>query len=144
MIIGEVDHCFRKKPALLLLASQMNVDNNDSASSVNSDDFAKELQDVVAAAQHDNSDEEEENEQKSKRKYPRSKAQVLVDEAEDLEGEGEHVHNLDLSNLKAWKISSRVWNLLHIETLNLSVSKVYQFIIEHGDPLIENMNRGTN
>ncbi|ETV65050.1 hypothetical protein, variant 1 [Aphanomyces astaci] len=56
----------------------------------------------------------------SKRRLPRSKAQIIVDAAEDSELDDIPVLEVNLSRLNAVVISGRVWNLEHLETLNLS------------------------
>ncbi|KAK1942956.1 Leucine-rich repeat protein SHOC-2 [Phytophthora citrophthora] len=60
---------------------------------------------------------DEATKRKMQRKYPRSKAQKIVDEAEDAE---EKVQILDMSGLEAWKLSSRIWNLPFLTKLVLS------------------------
>uniref|UniRef100_K3WFH4 Protein phosphatase 1 regulatory subunit 7 n=1 Tax=Globisporangium ultimum (strain ATCC 200006 / CBS 805.95 / DAOM BR144) TaxID=431595 RepID=K3WFH4_GLOUD len=58
---------------------------------------------------------------KSRRKYPRSKAQQRVDAIED---EGKEGTELDFSGLNAWKLSSRIWNLRHLKVLILSKNQL--------------------
>lgn len=53
------------------------------------------------------------------RQYPRSKAQKLIDEAEDSI-EGARLSSLDLSDLDMTRVSSRVYDLDWLESLDLS------------------------
>ncbi|ETL39944.1 hypothetical protein L916_08767 [Phytophthora nicotianae] len=90
------------------------------------DDFDGFQQDAAEDAEHEdttaeiagNDVEVELNEvtEKRQRKYPRSKAQQIVDAAEDAE----QAQLLDMSGLDAWKLSSRIWNLLYLKKLVLS------------------------
>ncbi|KAG6946078.1 hypothetical protein JG687_00016929 [Phytophthora cactorum] len=59
---------------------------------------------------------DEATKKKVQRKYPRSKAQQIVDAAEDAE----QAQLLDMSGLDAWKLSSRIWNLPYLKKLVLS------------------------
>ncbi|CAK4172811.1 unnamed protein product [Aphanomyces euteiches] len=58
------------------------------------------------------------------RRYPRSKAQLIVDAAEDAELDDIPVHELNLSNVQATKLSSRIWNLDHLERLDVSGNRL--------------------
>ncbi|KAG7381536.1 hypothetical protein PHYPSEUDO_005954 [Phytophthora pseudosyringae] len=60
---------------------------------------------------------DEATKRKLRRKSPRSKAQQIVDEAEDA---GEKAQLLDMRGLDAWKLSSRIWNLQFLTELVLS------------------------
>lgn len=57
-----------------------------------------------------------------RRKQPRSKMQHVVDRAEDA---GRAVATFDLSGFRATRISSRIWALDHLRTLDLSVSRYH-------------------
>ncbi|OQR86995.1 hypothetical protein ACHHYP_09665 [Achlya hypogyna] len=59
-----------------------------------------------------------------KRNYPRSKAQLIVDAAEDLELENTPALELDMSNLQALKVTGRVWNLDNLERLILKDNRL--------------------
>ncbi|GMF56735.1 unnamed protein product [Phytophthora fragariaefolia] len=80
---------------------------------------AEEEEVAVALAQNDGADVEldEQAKRKLQRKYPRSKAQQIVDAAEDA---GADALLLDMSDLDAWKLSSRIWNLQFLKKLVLS------------------------
>ncbi|ETV94626.1 hypothetical protein H310_11885 [Aphanomyces invadans] len=60
----------------------------------------------------------------SKRRLPRSKAQLIVDAAEDAELDDIPVTQLNLSHLQMTAISGRVWNLDRLETLDLRGNKL--------------------
>lgn len=60
---------------------------------------------------------------RARRKYPRSKAQRLVDEAEDSL-EGARPSLLDLSNLGMMRVTSRVYDLDWLERLDLSNNRL--------------------
>ncbi|KAF0683062.1 Aste57867_24842 [Aphanomyces stellatus] len=62
--------------------------------------------------------------QMSQRRFPRSKAQLIVDAAEDAELDDVAVLELELRDLGAARISSRVWNLEHLQRLVLSRNKL--------------------
>lgn len=53
------------------------------------------------------------------RRYPRSKAQAIVDEAEDSQ-----LAELDLSGLGLERVSSRVFDLMHLRSLDLSKNRL--------------------
>lgn len=53
------------------------------------------------------------------RKYPRSKAQAIIDEAEDG-----RLQELDLSGIGMMKLSSRVFDLVHLTSLSLAHNKL--------------------
>ncbi|DAZ92992.1 TPA: hypothetical protein N0F65_011489 [Lagenidium giganteum] len=65
--------------------------------------------------EENNEDNDDAN--KKKRRYPRSTAQQRVDAVEDAGTEGEV---LDLSGLRAWRLSTRIWNLASLRILNLA------------------------
>lgn len=112
------------KPALFVSLHIGDEDPDDDDEDVDFEAFQLEAE--QDAAEEDDADEDEPDEtanlsalekRKLKRKYPRSKAQERVDEAEDLEEDG---IELDLSGLHIWKLSSRIWNLQFLKTLVLS------------------------
>lgn len=58
-----------------------------------------------------------------KRKYPRSKLQVIIDKAED------NIHQtfeLNLSNFGAYRFSSRIYDLVDLKMLNLSYNHLHR------------------
>ncbi|CAM9868357.1 unnamed protein product, partial [Hapterophycus canaliculatus] len=59
------------------------------------------------------------------RKYPRSKAQRLVDEAEDSV-DGARPESLDLSKLDMHKVTSRVYRMDWLKKLDLSSNQLYR------------------
>ncbi|OQR97445.1 hypothetical protein THRCLA_21933 [Thraustotheca clavata] len=72
-------------------------------------------------------DESESSERKLRigvRLYPRSKAQKIVDAAEDMELDNIPAIELNLSNLQALKLSSRIWNLDNLERLELNNNRL--------------------
>ncbi|GMF29485.1 unnamed protein product [Phytophthora lilii] len=104
-------------------------EENDDDGDDDDDDFEGFQQDAardaeeeeIAATLAENTGEEVELDEAAKRKlrrkYPRSRAQLLVDAAEDA---GEDAKVLNMSGLDAWKLSSRIWNLQFLKTLVLS------------------------
>ncbi|KDO21486.1 hypothetical protein SPRG_12529 [Saprolegnia parasitica CBS 223.65] len=58
------------------------------------------------------------------RTYPRSKGQLIVDAAEDLELEDIPVTELDMSRLQAIKLTSRIWNLDNLQRLLLHENRL--------------------
>lgn len=113
-----------KKPTLFVSLNIGDEDPEDDGEDVDFEVFQLEAE--QDAAEEDEVDEDEPDEtanlsalekRKLKRKYPRSKAQERVDEAEDLEENG---LELDLSGLHIWKLSSRIWNLQFLKTLMMS------------------------
>ncbi|KAJ8578672.1 hypothetical protein ON010_g532 [Phytophthora cinnamomi] len=80
---------------------------------------AEEEETAAALARNDGGEVEldEATKRKLRRKYPRSKAQQIVDAAED---DGADAQLLDMSGLDAWKLSSRIWNLQYLKTLVIS------------------------
>lgn len=125
------------KPALFGLlhipddgGAQEEDDEDDDADDDDDDDFESFQQDAArdaeeegeitaALTQNDGGDVEldEATKRKQQRKYPRSKAQLIVDAAEDA---GSNAQLLDMSGLDAWKLSSRIWNLQFLKKLVLS------------------------
>ncbi|KAG3058571.1 hypothetical protein PI124_g23168, partial [Phytophthora idaei] len=83
-------------------------------------DAARDAEDEEIIAEIATNDAEveldEATKKKVQRKYPRSKAQQIVDAAED----DEQAQLLDMSGLDAWKLSSRIWNLPYLKKLVLS------------------------
>ncbi|EEY59390.1 uncharacterized protein PITG_11416 [Phytophthora infestans T30-4] len=83
-------------------------------------DAAQDAEDEKSAAMIAVNDVEtaldEATKKKMQRKYPRSKAQQIVDTAEDAE----QAPILNMSGLDAWKLSSRIWNLQYLKSLVLS------------------------
>lgn len=79
---------------------------------------AEEEEIAVALAVVEGGDVEVDEAAKKKllRKFPRSKAQQIVDAAEDAGGQAQV---LDMSGLDAWKLSSRIWNLRFLKKLVL-------------------------
>jgi Leucine-rich repeat (LRR) protein len=77
----------------------------------------EEMAAAVEAREAGEAEMDDATKRKLRRKYPRSKAQQIVDAAEDA---GEQALLLDMSGLDAWKLSSRVWNLLFLQQLVLS------------------------
>ncbi|KAL3667775.1 hypothetical protein V7S43_007326 [Phytophthora oleae] len=77
----------------------------------------EEIEAAMAVNEAQEIELDEATKRKMQRKYPRSKAQKIVDEAEDAE---EQVQVLDMSGLEAWKLSSRIWNLQFLMKLVLS------------------------
>lgn len=98
----------------------------DEDSEADSEDF-----EALADAEIDEDENPDNNEEgddepstitnKKKRKFPRSKAQQLVDFAEDSP---DTATSLNLSGLNAYKLSSRIWNLDGLLKLVLSHNKL--------------------
>ncbi|KAE9000398.1 hypothetical protein PR003_g18744 [Phytophthora rubi] len=86
-------------------------------------DAARDAEDEEIAAaltRNDGGDVEpldEETKRKQQRSYPRSKAQQIVDAAEDA---GADAQDLDMGGLDAFKLSSRIWNLQFLKKLVIS------------------------
>lgn len=80
-------------------------------------DAEEEIEAARAANDGEEADVDDETSKKQRRKFPRSKAQQIVDAAEDST---EDVLELNMSGLEAWKLSSRIWNLQYLKTLVLS------------------------
>lgn len=113
------------KPALFTTLG-IGGDENDEDEDVDFDAFHLEAEqddgDDDTLDKNDEDDGEDEGgSKKSRRKFPRSKAQQRVDEAED---DGKESTELDMSGLNAWKLSSRIWNLQFVKKLVLSKNKL--------------------
>ncbi|TMW61520.1 hypothetical protein Poli38472_012711 [Pythium oligandrum] len=115
------------RPALF---SRLGIDDQDDGDDNDDDDedfeaFQREAEEDEdeAGDDDDNNDANGEDDEdpsllkKKKRKQPRSKAQQRVDDAEDL---GDQVLELDMSGLRAWRLSSRIWNLTTLMRLTLA------------------------
>ncbi|POM59479.1 Adenylate cyclase-like protein [Phytophthora palmivora] len=119
------------KPALfgpLQIPDDGGVEEEEEEEDDDDDDFEEFQQDAArdveevftttqAADEEGEIDLDEATKRKLSRKYPRSKAQQIVDAAEDT---AEQVQLLDMSGLDAWKLSSRIWNLQFLKKLVLS------------------------
>lgn len=105
------------KPALFTTLG-IGDDENDEDEDADFDEFHLE-------AEQDDGDEDDDEDaediKKSRRKFPRSKAQQRVDEVED---DGKEGTELDMSGLNAWKLSSRIWNLQFVKKLVLSKNQL--------------------
>ncbi|RLN95717.1 hypothetical protein BBJ28_00005315 [Nothophytophthora sp. Chile5] len=112
-------------PALFnrLQVLETDPDEDDSESEDDFDAFQRdaerdaELEEDALRTNEDAPEDEEELSKPSRRRFPRSKAQQLVDAAEDA---GDQAETLELQGLNAFKVSSRVWNLQFLRTLSLA------------------------
>ncbi|RLN86377.1 hypothetical protein BBJ28_00005018 [Nothophytophthora sp. Chile5] len=112
-------------PALFtrLRVLETDPDEDDSESEDDFDAFQRdaerdaEIEEDARRTNEDAPEEEEELSKPSRRRFPRSKAQQLVDAAEDA---GDQAETLELQGLNAFKVSSRVWNLQFLRTLSLA------------------------
>ncbi|KAL4158859.1 hypothetical protein PRNP1_004633 [Phytophthora ramorum] len=77
----------------------------------------EEIATALAVNEGEEVELDEATKRKLRRKYPRSTAQQIVDDAEDA---GEQAQLLDMSGLDAWKLSSRIWNLQFLRKVVLS------------------------
>ncbi|OWZ14588.1 TKL protein kinase [Phytophthora megakarya] len=80
-------------------------------------DSEEEVTTLVAVDETEEAKMDETTKRKLSRSFPRSKAQQIVDDAEDA---GKNVQLLDMSGLDVWKLSSRIWNLQFLKKLVLS------------------------
>lgn len=112
------------KPALFITLG-IGDDENDEDEDADFDEFQLEAEqddgDDDGDEDNNNEDEGTEGSKKSRRKFPRSKAQQRVDEVED---DGKEGTELDMSGLNAWKLSSRIWNLQFVKKLVLSKNQL--------------------
>lgn len=115
------------KPALFTTLGICD-DENDEVEDADFDEFHLEAEQGDGDDDDEDKNDEDDDEdadglgsKKSRRKFPRSKAQQRVDEVED---DGKEGTELDMSGLNAWKLSSRIWNLQFVKKLVLSKNQL--------------------